>query len=99
MTSGGCPGASSDFFGSVYSIDLFVDAPTAVAGSNQTISAGQTVYLNGSSSFAPDATSASLGYAWSFVSTPSGSQRNPVGSEQAPPPVSSQISRAPMSCN
>ena len=85
VTSGGCPLASSDLNGSVYSIDLIVGAPTAVAGSNQTIAAGQTVYLNGSGSFAPDTTSASLGYAWSFVSTPSGSRATLSGATTATP--------------
>lgn len=85
VTSGGCPGASSDFFGSVYSIELVAVAPTAVGGSNQTIAAGQTAYLNGTASFASDTTSASLGYAWSFVSIPSGSSATLSGATTATP--------------
>jgi hypothetical protein len=53
--------------------------PTAVGGTNQTINAGQTVHLNGRNSFAPNTPSASLAYAWSFVSTPSGSTTTLMG--------------------
>lgn len=84
VTSGGCPGITSDL-GSVYRIDLTASGPTAVAGANQTIAAGQTVYLNGSGSYAPDTTSTSLGYAWSFVSTPSGSSATLSGATTATP--------------
>jgi hypothetical protein len=44
--------------------------PTAVAGTNQTITVGQTVHLDGSGSFAPDTLPANLQYAWSFSARP-----------------------------
>jgi hypothetical protein len=48
-------------------------APTAVAGPNATAHAGTVVNLNGSSSFDDNTPTASLGYAWSFVARPAGS--------------------------
>ena len=48
-------------------------APTAVAGQDQSIHAGNPVKLNGSESFDDDCSSAFLAYAWSFSSRPPGS--------------------------
>jgi YVTN family beta-propeller protein len=59
--------------------------PTAVAGTNQTITVGQTVHLNGSGSFAPDTLPASLQYAWSFVAQPFGSSATLNGANTATP--------------
>ncbi|MDP1561129.1 MAG: PKD domain-containing protein [Pirellulaceae bacterium] len=49
------------------------EAPTANAGENQTIRAGDTVYLDGSASFDDNTASAMLVYAWEFTSRPAGS--------------------------
>ena len=44
--------------------------PTAVAGTDQSIHAGQMVYLDGSESFDDNTGSALLNYSWAFVSVP-----------------------------
>jgi hypothetical protein len=62
-----------------------VAPPTSVASPNQTIHDGQTVYLNGSGSFAPNTPSASLGYAWSFLSKSSASTTTLFGANTATP--------------
>ncbi len=49
------------------------DAPTAVAGLDQSIRAGATVNLDGSASFDDNTDSALLEYSWSFFSKPAGS--------------------------
>jgi probable HAF family extracellular repeat protein len=59
--------------------------PTAVAGLNQSIAVGQTVTLDGTGSYAPDTPSASLLYAWSFVSLPSASAATLSGADTSTP--------------
>jgi len=59
--------------------------PTAVAGPNQTVHAGQTVHLDGSGSFAPNTLPANLKYAWSFISRPVGSAAVLTGANTATP--------------
>lgn len=59
--------------------------PTAVAGPNQTVHAGQTVQLDGSGSFAPNTAPANLKYAWSFISRPGGSAAVLSGANTATP--------------
>lgn len=49
------------------------EAPTADAGADQSIRAGDTVMLDGSASFDDNTSSANLAYAWSFASLPIGS--------------------------
>jgi hypothetical protein len=49
------------------------EAPTANAGVDQAARVGDTVVLNGSGSFDDNTATASLEYAWSFVSFPAGS--------------------------
>lgn len=48
-------------------------APTANAGSNQTVRPGTTVHLDGSGSFDDNTPTNLLQYAWSFLSVPNGS--------------------------
>ncbi len=50
-----------------------VPTPTAEAGANQSIHAGQTVHLDGSGSFDDTTPTQNLQYAWSFTSVPAGS--------------------------
>ena len=59
--------------------------PTAVAGPNQTVHAGQTVHLDGSGSFAPNTLPANLKYAWSFISRPVGSAAVLTGANTGTP--------------
>jgi YVTN family beta-propeller protein len=59
--------------------------PTAVAGPNQTVRAGQTVQLDGSGSFAPNTAPANLKYAWSIISRPAGSAAALTGAKTATP--------------
>ncbi len=49
------------------------EPPVAKAGDDQAIRAGETVFLDGSSSFDDNTSSELLGYAWSFSSKPQGS--------------------------
>lgn len=49
-------------------------APTAVAGSNQTVRPGETVHLDGGGSFDDNTPTDQLQYSWTFVTLPSGSQ-------------------------
>jgi len=57
----------------VFSVQLDSINPTADAGSNQAIHAGQTVNLDGSESFDDTTASVDLLYIWSFSSVPAGS--------------------------
>ncbi len=57
--------------------------PTAVAGDDQQIRAGQTVYLDGMGSSDDATASESLLYAWSFVSVPSGSAGSLLDADSA----------------
>ena len=58
-------------------------APVALAGLDQSIHAGDTVLLDGTSSFDDDTASAALGYSWAFVSTPAGSTASIAGADSA----------------
>lgn len=54
-------------------INIGNEAPTADAGGDQSVRAGDVVQLDGSGSFDDNTASADLGYAWSFSSKPGGS--------------------------
>jgi uncharacterized repeat protein (TIGR03803 family) len=69
-------------------------APTAVAGPNQTIPAGGTVYLDGSASFDDDTTPSSLAYAWSFTSIPIGSTATLDSANTATPTFATDLTGA-----
>ncbi|HTA43187.1 MAG TPA: putative Ig domain-containing protein [Bryobacteraceae bacterium] len=65
----------SNGFGSnsaIVTVTTAASAPVANAGSNQTVTAGSLVFLNGTGSFDP--AGSPLTYLWSFVSLPLGSQ-------------------------
>ena len=55
------------------SFDLPQGLPTAEAGANQSIHAGQTVQLDGNGSFDDTTPTQNLQYTWSFASAPAGS--------------------------
>ena len=59
--------------------------PTAVAGPDQPIRAGDTVFLDGSESFDDNTASALLDYSWSFFSLPAGSTAALVDPNTATP--------------
>lgn len=59
--------------------------PTAVAGADQNIRAGDTVNLNGSNSFDDNTSSAALVYAWSLASVPEGSTPTLTNADTAMP--------------
>lgn len=59
--------------------------PTAVAGLDQNIRAGDTVLLDGSTSFDDNTASAALLYSWSFSSRPAGSTATLTGATTATP--------------
>ena len=59
--------------------------PVAHAGTNQSIQAGQTVYLNGTGSFDDHTPSQDLHYTWRFVSQPTGSTAMLTGANTATP--------------
>ncbi len=61
------------------------EPPTAVAGDDQSIRAGDTVNLDGSASFDDNTASAALTYAWSFSSLPGGSTATLSGADTATP--------------
>jgi PKD repeat protein len=69
----------------LYQPALANDAPTADAGPGQSIHAGNAVNLNGGQSFDDNTPSASLGYAWIFVSKPMGSTATLVNANTATP--------------
>jgi streptogramin lyase len=60
-------------------------APTASAGSNQTIRPGSVVHLDGSGSFDDNTPAARLQFAWSFLSTPAGSTATMTGADTVAP--------------
>jgi len=70
-TLAGQPSPSTNAF--VYSPSLPNSPPTANAGPDQSIHAGQTVLLNGLTSYDDNTPSASLSYSWSVTARPSGS--------------------------
>ena len=59
--------------------------PTADAGHDQSIHAGDEVFLNGSASFDDNTASADLFYAWSFTQLPEGSEAVLDGAETPTP--------------
>lgn len=59
--------------------------PTADAGPDQAARPGATINLNGAASFDDNTPSSQLGYAWSFVATPSGSAASLTGANTATP--------------
>jgi hypothetical protein len=85
MDEGGtpCPSPMAGSCASLISLDVPAGAlalgpvanakPTADAGPDQSIHAGNTVTLDGSASFDDNTPSEDLGYAWSFFSIPDGS--------------------------
>jgi len=60
-------------------------APTADAGSDQAIRAGEVVYLDGGASFDDDTASEALGFAWSLLSQPAESAATLLDAETAMP--------------
>jgi uncharacterized repeat protein (TIGR03803 family) len=65
---------SDDDFGNVFRlVPTPNEAPTALAGSNQSVHAGTLTELNGTASLDDETSPAFLDYAWSFSSRPSGS--------------------------
>ena len=60
-------------------------APVANAGPDQSVRAGATVLLDGSGSSDDNTPTAALKYAWSFASTPAGSQAALVGASSQSP--------------
>jgi hypothetical protein len=63
----------------------FNEPPTAVAGSDQPIHAGDPVFLDGSASFDDNTTTANLLFAWSFIERPVGSSASLTGAGTANP--------------
>ena len=59
--------------------------PTAVAGADQAIRAGDTVLLDGSASFDDNTATAALLYSWSFSVLPTGSSASIAGANTATP--------------
>ena len=59
--------------------------PTANAGVNRTIHAGNTVVLNGAGSYDDNTPTAALGYAWNFLDKPVGSNATLVNADTATP--------------
>ena len=72
-------GGQPDFYGFMASAEIFSEEPTgnepptAEAGANQSIHAGQTVQLDGSGSFDDTTPTQNLQFAWGFTSVPPGS--------------------------
>ena len=64
-------------------------APVANAGSNQSVTAGASVTLNGSSS--SDANGDALTYSWSFISKPSGSSASLSGATSVSPSFTADV--------
>ena len=70
----------------LYGIQGPINAPpTAEAGPDQAIRAGDTVFLDGSASFDDNTATAALEYAWSFSSLPGGSTAVLLGADTAMP--------------
>jgi hypothetical protein len=63
----------------------FAGAPTANAGPDQSIHAGQVVQLDGSGSFDDDTPTLDLTYSWTIVSAPVGSTATLVGANTETP--------------
>src|SRR5262249_1972847 len=59
--------------------------PTANAGPDQSIHAGQTVQLDGSGSFDDNTPTLELGYSWTITSKPTGSAASLVGADTIDP--------------
>lgn len=82
-------GNNSEFriFGTLLSLQLVGanEAPVADAGADQSIRVGDTVLLDGSSSFDDNTSSQDLIYTWSFASLPAGSTATLVSADTATP--------------
>jgi hypothetical protein len=59
--------------------------PTAAAGDDQAIRAGDTVFLDGNGSFDDNTDTANLLYSWSFSSLPAGSNASIIGANTSTP--------------
>ena len=67
------------------------NAPTANAGSDQTVRPGTAVSLDGSGSYDDNTPSNELQYSWTFVSLPVGSQATLTGANTATPSFSPDV--------
>lgn len=65
--------------------------PTADAGPNQSMHAGDTLQLNGSGSFDPETASEDLAYAWSIISHPVGSAASLTGANTIMPMLNTDL--------
>lgn len=61
------------------------EPPTAVAGPDQSIHAGETVLLDGTASFDDNTASENLEFGWTFTSVPAGSSAGLTGADTAAP--------------
>ena len=68
------------------------DPPTADAGEDQAIRAGDTVFLDGSASFDDNTASVNLGYQWTLDTAPAGSTATLIGSMTATPSFTADLS-------
>jgi N-acetylneuraminic acid mutarotase len=78
-------GATNGILNDIYSYTIVGIPPTARAGLDQNIRAGDTVYLDGSASFDDNTASTALLYSWSLVSRPAGSTATLTGAATATP--------------
>jgi len=74
---------------SVVSISSENLPPTAVAGSDELVSVGATVFLDGLDSSDPDEDS--IGYSWELISTPAGSMAVLVDADTATPSLTPDV--------
>ena len=65
--------------------------PTADAGDDQAIRAGDTVFLDGSQSFDDDTPSESLEYSWEFILLPAGSVAILIGADSPIPSFTADV--------
>ena len=65
--------------------DIPNDPPTAVPGDNQSVRAGDFVFLNGGASFDDNTAAVDLGYSWTLTATPEGSTAALTGAATATP--------------
>ncbi len=65
--------------------------PTAIAGSDQSIHVGDTVFLDGGDSFDDNTATANLLFAWSFIDRPVGSTASLAGAGTATPSFDADI--------
>ncbi len=69
----------------IVSLGIQNQPPSADAGTDQAVRAGDTVFLDGSASFDDNTPSEALTYAWSFLSMPAGSGAILTGADTATP--------------